>query len=61
MAITVGRSRPAALSHRYCPARPRVSGELQVLLPIEGMVDLEALRGRLQKDLARAEKVTPGG
>ncbi len=45
MAITVGRSRPAALSHRYCPARPRVSGEQQVLLPIEGMVDLEALRG----------------
>jgi valyl-tRNA synthetase len=37
-----------------------VSGELQVLLPIEGMVDLEALRGRLQKDLARAEKEIRG-
>jgi valyl-tRNA synthetase len=33
-----------------------VSGELQVLLPIEGLVDLEALRARLQKDIAKAEK-----
>ena len=31
-------------------------GELQVLLPIEGLVDLDALSGRLQKDLAKAEK-----
>lgn len=31
-----------------------VSGELQVLLPIEGLVDLAALRGRLEKDLAKA-------
>ncbi len=37
-----------------------VSGELQVLLPIEGMVDLEALRGRLEKDLAKAEKEIKG-
>lgn len=33
-----------------------VSGELQVLLPIEGLVDLDALRGRLEKDIAKAEK-----
>ncbi len=33
-----------------------VSGELEVLLPIEGLVDLQALRNRLQKDLAKAEK-----
>jgi len=37
-----------------------VSGELQVLLPLEGLVDLEALRGRLQKDIARAEKEIAG-
>ena len=37
-----------------------VSGELQVLLPIEGLVDLEALKGRLQKDLAKAEKEIAG-
>jgi valyl-tRNA synthetase len=33
-----------------------VSGELQVLLPIEGLVDLDALRGRLEKDIAKAQK-----
>jgi valyl-tRNA synthetase len=37
-----------------------VSGELQVLLPIEGLVDLEALGERLRKDLARAEKEIAG-
>jgi valyl-tRNA synthetase len=37
-----------------------VSGELQVLLPIEGLVDLEALRSRLDKDLAKAEKEIKG-
>ncbi|MCP9799344.1 valine--tRNA ligase [Synechococcus sp. RedBA-s] len=37
-----------------------VSGELQVLLPIEGLVDIEALRGRLEKDLAKAEKEIKG-
>ncbi|MCP9831257.1 valine--tRNA ligase [Synechococcus sp. JJ3a-Johnson] len=37
-----------------------VSGELQVLLPIEGLVDLEALKGRLEKDLAKAEKEMAG-
>jgi valyl-tRNA synthetase len=37
-----------------------VSGELQVLLPIEGLVDLQALRSRLEKDLARAEKEISG-
>ncbi len=33
-----------------------VSGALQVLLPIEGLVDLVALRERLEKDIAKAEK-----
>ena len=37
-----------------------VSGELQVLLPIEGLVDLDALRGRLEKDIAKAEKEIKG-
>jgi valyl-tRNA synthetase len=37
-----------------------VSGELQVLLPIEGLVDLDALRSRLEKDLAKAEKEIKG-
>ncbi|NBP98919.1 MAG: valine--tRNA ligase, partial [Synechococcaceae bacterium WB6_3A_227] len=37
-----------------------VSGELQVLLPVEGLVDLDALRGRLQKDLSKAEKEIAG-
>jgi valyl-tRNA synthetase len=37
-----------------------VCGELQVLLPIEGLVDLDALRGRLEKDLAKAEKEISG-
>jgi valyl-tRNA synthetase len=37
-----------------------VSGELQVLLPIEGLVDLDALRGRLEKDLAKADKEIKG-
>ncbi|MCP9883302.1 valine--tRNA ligase [Cyanobium sp. Alchichica 3B3-8F6] len=37
-----------------------VCGELQVLLPIEGLVDLDALKGRLDKDLAKAEKEIAG-
>jgi valyl-tRNA synthetase len=37
-----------------------VCGELQVLLPIEGLVDLDALRGRLEKDLAKAQKEIAG-
>jgi valyl-tRNA synthetase len=37
-----------------------VCGELQVLLPIEGLVDLDALRGRLEKDLAKAAKEIKG-
>jgi len=37
-----------------------VTGELQVLLPIEGLVDLDALRGRLAKDLAKAEEEIKG-
>ena len=37
-----------------------VSGELQVLLPIEGLVDLDALRGRLEKDIAKADREIKG-
>jgi len=37
-----------------------VCGELQVLLPIEGLVDLDSLRGRLEKDIARADKDIKG-
>jgi valyl-tRNA synthetase len=37
-----------------------VSGELQVLLPIEGLVDLDALRARLDKDIAKADKEIKG-
>jgi len=37
-----------------------VSGELQVMLPLEGLVDLDALRGRLEKDIAKAEKEIAG-
>jgi valyl-tRNA synthetase len=37
-----------------------VCGELQVLLPIEGLVDLDALRGRLEKDIAKADKEIKG-
>ena len=37
-----------------------VSGELQVLLPVEGREDLNALRERLQKDLAKSEKEIAG-
>ena len=37
-----------------------VSGELQVLLPIEGLVDLLALTTRLEKDIAKAEKEIKG-
>ena len=37
-----------------------VSGDLEVLLPIEGLVDLNELRTRLEKDLAKAEKEISG-
>ena len=33
-----------------------VSGELEVVLPIEGLVDIDSLRSRLEKDLNKAEK-----
>ncbi len=33
-----------------------ISGELQVILPIEGLVDLDSLCARLEKDIAKAEK-----
>ncbi|KGG13713.1 MULTISPECIES: valine--tRNA ligase [Prochlorococcus] len=32
-----------------------VSGELEVVLPIEGLIDLDALRNRLEKDLLKAQ------
>lgn len=50
-------STQAAASERCLAA---VSGELQVLLPIEGLVDLDALRSRLEKDIAKAEKEIKG-
>ncbi len=37
-----------------------VNGELQVVLPIEGLVDLEALRDRLKKDISKADKDIEG-
>ncbi len=49
---------PGAAASERCLAA--VSGELQVLLPIEGLVDLGALRGRLEKDIAKAEKEIKG-
>ncbi|MFN9643877.1 MAG: valine--tRNA ligase [Cyanobacteriota bacterium] len=42
------------------PALAGVCGELQVVLPIEGLVDLDALRSRLEKDIAKAEKDIKG-
>ena len=33
-----------------------VSGELEVILPIEGLVDIKELRLRLEKDLLKAQK-----
>jgi valyl-tRNA synthetase len=33
-----------------------VSGNLQVLLPLAGVADIDSLRSRLEKDLAKAEK-----
>ena len=53
-------SRSAAGAGGVQRALAGVSGELQVLLPIEGLVDLDALRGRLEKDLAKAEKEIKG-
>ena len=50
----------AAESNPATKALAGVSGELQVLLPIEGLVDLEALRARLEKDIAKADKEIKG-
>ena len=50
----------AAEANPATKALAGVSGELQVLLPIEGLVDLEALRGRLEKDITKAEKEIKG-
>jgi valyl-tRNA synthetase len=50
----------AAAAQPATRALAGVSGELQVLLPIEGVVDLDALRGRLEKDLAKATKEIAG-
>ncbi len=50
----------AAAAQPAARALAGVSGELQVLLPIEGVVDLAALQGRLEKDLAKATKEIQG-
>tara|TARA_Y100001968_G_C19448484_1_gene766871 strand:+ start:620 stop:3406 length:2787 start_codon:yes stop_codon:yes gene_type:complete len=39
-----------------CKHLAAVIGDLQVILPIEGLVDIEALRNRLLKDIAKADK-----
>ncbi|EAQ75629.1 MULTISPECIES: valine--tRNA ligase [unclassified Synechococcus] len=57
-AASVEVREPGGAANERCLAA--VSGELQVLLPIEGLVDLEALRGRLEKDIAKAEKEIKG-
>jgi len=36
--------------------RNGLNGVLQVLLPIEGLVDLYALKARFEMDIAKAEK-----
>ena len=51
---------PAAAASPAARALAGVSGELQVLLPIEGLVDLDALRGRLEKDIAKADREIKG-
>jgi valyl-tRNA synthetase len=52
---------PAAAAARPATrALAAVSGELQVLLPLEGLVDLDALRSRLEKDIAKATKEIQG-
>ncbi|PHX67568.1 MAG: valine--tRNA ligase [Cyanobium sp. Baikal-G2] len=50
----------AAAASPAARALAGVSGELQVLLPIEGLVDLDALRGRLEKDIAKADREIKG-
>ncbi|MCP9792260.1 valine--tRNA ligase [Vulcanococcus limneticus Candia 3F8] len=50
----------AAEASRGQRALAGVCGELQVLLPLEGLVDLAALRSRLEKDLAKATKEITG-
>ena len=59
-AASVEVREPAAAAAESQRCLAAVSGELQVLLPIEGLVDLEALRGRLEKDIAKAEKEIKG-
>ena len=46
----------SALTKTKVRAIAGVSGELEVLLPIEGLVDVDALCERLKKDLIKAEK-----
>jgi valyl-tRNA synthetase len=50
----------AAAARPAARALAAVSGELQVLLPLEGLVDLDALRARLEKDIAKATKEIQG-
>jgi len=52
--------RAAAAARPAARALAAVSGELQVLLPLEGLVDLDALRARLEKDIAKATKEIAG-
>jgi valyl-tRNA synthetase len=33
-----------------------VTGTVQVLIPLAGVIDIDALRAKLEKDLAKAEK-----
>ena len=50
----------AAAASPAARALAGVSGELQVLLPIDGLVDIDALRGRLEKDIAKADREIKG-
>ena len=50
----------AAAASPATKALAGVSGELQVLLPIDGLVDIDALRGRLEKDIAKADREIKG-
>ena len=48
---------PDKLNNRpFAKSLAGVSGELEVLLPLEGLVDFDALIARLKKDLMKAEK-----
>ena len=46
----------AAEANPAAKALAGVTGDLQVLIPVEGLVDIVALRSRLEKDVVKAEK-----